>query len=309
MRLDFNVLWVDDQPMRVASQIEAIRKNMQEHAFEFLPTMCTSVAEVRASLADGVFKDEIDLILVDWDLGRDVQGQEVIALVRDEILYKDVVFYSALKPVVELRRLASDRGVEGVYCATRDDLVQEVSGVFDSLVKKVLDLDHVRGIVVSATSDMDHMVIECLTLMHSSHNAEGQTAMLKEAIERVQERLKDLTKQVEKLEKSIAFGDFLKAHMIFTANDRLRMLTRMLEHDVFKAHQRYKPSVDAYRENVVPDRNILSHQVLVPEGRPKMVVDNRGREISLEETRDLRRRLLDLRGDFRRLLQALRGTA
>jgi hypothetical protein len=37
MRLDFNVLWVDDQPEYVASQIKSIALKMAAEGFEFNP--------------------------------------------------------------------------------------------------------------------------------------------------------------------------------------------------------------------------------------------------------------------------------
>ena len=98
MRLDFNVLWVDDQPDRIASQITAIKKQMKEEGFHFSPTLCKSVEDVRKEISDDVFTDEIDLILVDWDLGNDVKGQDVIVEIRTEIQYKDVVLFCANCP-------------------------------------------------------------------------------------------------------------------------------------------------------------------------------------------------------------------
>src|SRR5580698_10169634 len=121
---------------------------MLEHGFEFRPRLCRSLEEVRAFLAsdEDVFTDAIDLILVDWDLGSGAHGEAAIAEIRDAIRYKDVVFYSAQNPAETLRELAFKTGLEGVYCTSREGLVEEVLGVFESLVKKVLDLDHTRGI-------------------------------------------------------------------------------------------------------------------------------------------------------------------
>jgi response regulator of citrate/malate metabolism len=114
MRLDFNVLWVDDQPDRIDAQITAITKRMEEDGFQFKPTLCQSIEEVRTSIGEDVFKDEIDLILVDWDLGGNVQGQEAITTIRETVFYKDIVFYSARNPADTLRKLACEKGVEGI---------------------------------------------------------------------------------------------------------------------------------------------------------------------------------------------------
>lgn len=46
MRLDFNVLWVDDQPSYIDAQIVAIKARMAQEGFDFNPTQCTSINEV-----------------------------------------------------------------------------------------------------------------------------------------------------------------------------------------------------------------------------------------------------------------------
>ncbi len=305
MRLDFNVLWVEDQPGSVASQIERIKKRMEEEGFHFNPTMCTSIDAVRERIGDDVFTDEIDLILVDWDLGEEVEGQDVIATIREAVPYKDVVFYSAQNPANKLRELASRRGVEGVYCAIRIELVEEVLGVFESLVKKVLDLDHTRGIVMGATSDIDYMVNECLLSVHGVLDGPRQKDMLAEAVALIDARFDTLTKRAAALKDATTIDALFGAHLIFTASDRLRILSRYLKSESFNTHASYRPTLTKYMEQVVPERNSLGHIVMVPKGKPQAVVDAQGKQISLEETRKLRRLILELRGDFRRLLLSL----
>jgi len=307
VRLDFNVLWVDDQPDRVGSQITAITKRMQEEGFQFVPTLCQSIDEVKKAIAADVFTDEVDLILVDWDLGNGVVGEDAIAEIRSTVQYKDVVFYSAQTAPNALRKAAFEKGVEGIYCASREQLVDEVLGVFDSLVKKVLDLDHARGIVMGATSDIDHIVNECLVIVHAKLDQGGKDAMLKDGLGYIQKRLAELTETAKKLEGAKTLAEFFEFHMILTANDRLRMLSGALKAATFSAHKGYRPHIVAYQQQVVPDRNILGHMVLVPKGKPTAVTDSKGKQITLDETRKLRKLILDLRLQFRDLLAALQA--
>jgi hypothetical protein len=307
MRLDFNILWVDDQPTGVSSLIKAIKDRMEDQGFEFKPILCTAIEEVRRCIATDVFTDEVDLILVDWDLGGGVQGQDAILAIREVIQYRDIVFYSALTPPDKLRQLAFNSGVEGLYCVSREDLVDEVFGVFDSLVKKVLDLDHTRGIVMGATSDIDYMVNECLVSIHEQLDTTGRQAMLKDALSLVEEHIKESTEHATKLRSTTAMSDLFRAYSVFTAYDRLRVLSRQLKTKAFKAHASLRPSVVTYMDKVVPHRNILGHQVLVPEGKAKAVTDNKGREIGITEARELRCLILKLRSDFRSLLAALQA--
>lgn len=306
MRLDFNVLWVDDQPEAVGSQITAIRKRMEAEGFQFNPTVCRSAEEVRAAISTSVFTDEVDLILVDWDLGTGARGQDVIADIRSSAQFKDVVLYSAQTAPDALRKTAFDRGLEGVYCATREQLVDDVMGVFDSLVKKVLDLDHTRGIVMGATSDIDNMVNECLAAIHEKLDDAGQRALVEQALKRIEEKLKDWTKDVDKLRKKSTMTAVLKAHLHFTAYDKLRMLSQVLEGEQFKAHASAGAILVKYIKEVQPERTKLAHLVLVAKGKPQLVVNVAGQEVGLEEMRDLRRLILGVRQDFRSLLDALR---
>ena len=303
MRLDFNVLWVDDQPSAVNAQIERIKALMVNEGFRFNPKLCTSIDEVKALIAGDVFQDEVDLILVDWDLGGGVYGQDVIERVREVAQYKDVVFYSARTLAADLRRMAFERSLEGIYCASREGLVVEVLGVFESLVKKVLDLDHTRGIVMGATSDIDHMIHSCLVQIEAKLDDNGKRELVGQAIKRVQARVKDIANQGAKLETATGVTTILEAHMIFGANDRLRMLRRLLEGDA--NHMKSVETIDSYMKNVVPERNVLGHMAASPEGKPQAVVNSEGKLINLDDMRELRKLILRLREEFQALTDAL----
>ena len=223
MRLDFNVLWVDDQPGSVANQIRSIKLQMAAEGFEFKPTLCTTLDQVQATISEDVFTDEVDLILVDWDLGNGAYGEDAIELIRETVQYKDVVFYSGQTPVVELREKAFEKELEGVYCSSREGLVDEVVGVLYSLIIKVLDLDHTRGIVMGATSDIDHMINTCLTVAHQKLDDAGKATFIEEGLTRVAEQVQNVAKQGDKLKNAPSVDALFKAHMLFTSDHRLRM--------------------------------------------------------------------------------------
>ncbi|MDT7836266.1 hypothetical protein [Aquabacterium sp. OR-4] len=307
MRLDFNVLWVDDQPGSVGNQIKSIASQMAAEGFEFRPRQCTTLDQVNAAISEDVFTDEVDLILVDWDLGNGMHGEDAIERIREVVQYKDVVFYSGQSSVVELRQKAYEKQLEGVYCASREGLVDEVVGVFDSLIKKVLDLDHTRGIVMGATSDIDHMINTCLSLAHDKLDEGGKAKFIEEAMRRVTEQVENVTKQGEKLKKVPSVEALFKAHMLFTSDHRLRMLATVLGMDEFAAHAAGVATVKSYREGVVHDRNTLGHAVLVPQGRPDSVVDDTGKVVDIAQMRELRKLILNLRAEFRALLDAMQA--
>jgi hypothetical protein len=296
---------VDDQPDRVVAQIKSIGLKMAAEGFEFKPYQCATIDQVEEVISKDVFTDEVDLILVDWDLGNGAHGEDAIEQIRETVQYKDVVFYSGQLTVVELRQKAYEKRLEGVYFASREGLVEEVVGVFDSLIKKVLDLDHTRGIVMGATSDIDHMINTCLTLAHGKLDEKGKSKFIEEALERVADQVQSITKQGEKLKKTPSVEALFKAHMLFTSDHRLRLLANILAMSEFEAYSTGVTTIKLYREGVVRDRNTLGHAVLVPQGKPSSVVDDTGNVVDIDQMRKLRKLILGLRADFRALLDAM----
>lgn len=176
------------------------------------------------------------------------------------------------------------------------------------MIKKVLDLDHTRGIVMGATSDVDQMARECLQMAHDLLDEAGRIGVLERMIALLDDKVPDLTKRVEKLKVSPNVAGILAAHYTFTANDGLRVLVRTLELDTLRKYGKHEEGLKQYIRDVVPKRNILGHKVLSPTGRPEGIAGVAGETISLEELRALRRLLLDLRQQFRDLHGALSET-
>lgn len=83
------------------------------------------------------------------------------------------------------------------------------------------------------------------------------------------------------------------------------MLATILEMETFEAHADAKVTIKSYRDDVVPVRNRLGHMVLAPEGKPQAIETMEGKQVSLEEMRNLRKLILGLREDFRNLADAL----
>ena len=120
---------------------------MKERGFVSRPAMCRSLAEVKTLVSDDVFNDQVDLVLVDWDLGAGPQGQRAITEIHAwGIRYKDVIFYSANSNVPQLRKMAHAEGVEGcIFTVSPFELVMEVLGVFKSLVEKEYSTSTIVG--------------------------------------------------------------------------------------------------------------------------------------------------------------------
>jgi CheY-like chemotaxis protein len=163
MRLDFNILWVEDQPNQVNSQRESIERKMRSEGFKLQTVFTSSVEDAAVHLGDNIFRDHVDLVLMDFELAGKTNGGEGLEVVREWCPFKDIVFYSAKRPT-ELKSIIAEKEISGVFCTARIGLPDTVLGIFGVLVKKVLDIDHSRGIVMGATSEIDDFVNRSLEI-------------------------------------------------------------------------------------------------------------------------------------------------
>lgn len=298
MRLDFNVLWIDDQPAAIQSSVQRLERRMRDEGFQLQPTIVTSVGDAMSRLQGDVFSDHIDLVLVDFDLGQGPSGDVGLREIRGRVEYKEIIFYSS-KPAADLKDLAFKQGVEGVYCSSRDDLIETTIGVFETLIKKVLDLDHTRGIVLGATSDIEHLVHDVLIGLHQGHDEEGKARIRAAALEKIREKLARLAEMAGQAENEQAIDRIFDLYDLLTAADKLRMLIHELKSRNDDAVRPVRQMMSTYYQSVVPSRTLLAHVRMQQTAEGIRVLRARdGRELSQDELRTLRRNLLDHRGNF-----------
>lgn len=260
MRLDFNVLWVDDQPKSVESVRNSVGLKLRKHGFNLKDFPVSSADEASKKLGASVFADEMDLVLVDYDLGKkQTGGDRALKIVRRAIEHKDIIFYSALS-VKALNELVYQEGVQGVFCCNRTELVETILGLFQSLTKKVLDLDHMRGIVMGATSDIDHVVLDSLVLLAKLLNHQQTKRWEKKATKRLDEKLQVLSAKVSSAEKK-AVIELCADVDLLTSTDRLRLLVNALQF-LGTDHDSHRADVSRYLQEVVPKRNKLGHAAM-----------------------------------------------
>ncbi len=301
MRLDFNVLWVEDQRSLVESQREKIALEIKKEGFRLQVEFASSVDEANRFLSNDIYGDHIDLVLMDYNLGAGSRGDQGLVDVRKKFQYKDIVFYSA--QASELLKLVANKEVQGVFCSGRDDLTDTVVGLFETLVKKVLDIDHSRGIVMGATSDIDHYVNDCLTTSFEKSDETGQQAVLKVIEKHVKEKCKSFKKEVDNISAVKHVNELMQFHNVYTSNDRLRLLKNAIENDVL-----YKTSVikiTNYLSYTVPKRNKLAHVRVKTEGFSRKLFDNDNQELTSENMKVLRQELLEYQEYFENLSEKL----
>ena len=154
MRLRYKILifdddfeWVDGikEDLIEIVQNEGLLVNAEEDI-----KICSNESEF-----SGMY-DDYDIILIDYDLGSQT-GEQIIKRIRDYQHYTEVIFYS--QGSNDLHEIISQKKIEGVYCSSRQDylFLNKFEKVFKNSIKKILDLNNLRGIVMAETSELDKL--------------------------------------------------------------------------------------------------------------------------------------------------------
>lgn len=305
MRLDFNLLWVENQQDLVQSQREKLERNVRAQGFRLQVKYVDTVEAAVECLADDVYSDHIDLILMDYDLGPGKKGDEGLIEVRARIPYRDVVFYSS--QAGDLNAMVLKQGVQGVFCSTRDDLPDTAFGVFEGLVKKVIDIDHSRGIVMGTTSDIDHYVMDALVDAFDGSDAETQKTVLAQIQKDVEKIREKFTASIAAIQAAKHPSDLFDHYGTYTSVDRLQLLRKILKAKADAGG--WDPKLVAYIDNTIPKRNMLAHVRVVVNGFIRKLVNRKGEEHTSAHMTRLRLDLLQHHEEFEQLSQTLKPPA
>ncbi|MBI1179839.1 MAG: hypothetical protein GC201_04725 [Alphaproteobacteria bacterium] len=155
MRLQFRVLWFENQPQDVRTQIEEIEEYVREVGFIPQIEMQVDASNLNEYARQQQLYNEVDLVVVDFDLGNpDENGDHVAQMVRRGFGFTDIIFYSGHK-TVDLRNLVKERGIDGVYCMERPQLFERLALHIDQVVRRLSRLEAMRGLAMGTVGKID----------------------------------------------------------------------------------------------------------------------------------------------------------
>lgn len=249
MKLEYHVLWFDDTREFLESlDLEPFEAQVRSWGFEPIVQVVSTPEEFMAKQPFS----EFDLIAVDYNLGQaQPHGDEFIDRIRGHHVFTEVVFYSA-NVASDLWRAINERRLEGVYVANRQTIVDKLQSVAYQSVRKVLDLNNVRGMVMAEVGDLDQMLDDILrTALPQVDQHERERIFMKfheaalEQASEFQQKLDDF-KNEPSIERMIELSD---------SNKRFSNLKR-----VQKKHAKIKAiDIGDFVADVLTPRNHLAH--------------------------------------------------
>lgn len=245
MKTDFHILWIDDNEDFVNSTTPALIRWMDDLGFDLQINLYPDDSKV----FDVLSSKDIELIVVDYKLEGDRQGDEVILNIRRHEHYHDIVFYTFGGSPNSI----FTRSPDGVFFVDKNDIKERLKKLIDLRIKRVSDVSILRGWTVADAIEIESVLGAVLSKCFGD----------KETI---------FADRVIGTEGTLDFG---KKHIILNGivKDRIAQLNQSTpQSSVLASLRACKKILDAFPTEIIEVRNALAHQTteLTEDGKKKV---------------------------------------
>jgi len=310
MEIDYKILWFEDNETFRRQTGKFIKRHLVRKGFGF-----EAKEEIDARNLETIKFNDYDLILMDYNLApnegsQQSDGSQIIKYIRERQLYTEMIFYSA-RDIKELRGIMAHAEVDGVFCVHRDELISELPKIVDVTIKKLEDVNNMRGLVLAETSSLEQRLLDLVkNFLHGDRSlADHREKFLKYLSKSLGDKIKDDQK---KLERCKTGEQKFESHPLFAAEKRSRAIGEIIKlaKEESLPHSEMLPEPEKFKTlfcaEILKKRNLLAHAETEERNGQKILVSKLlGHEETFndEYCRDLRLKLKDYGRDIQKLEQ------
>lgn len=214
MRLNYHILWFEDNLTAYNIKKEFVREIISEFGFNYIEPR----REVNGRNIDTINFDQYDVIIADMNLANGDTGMSLMTKIRDEKnIFTEVIFYSSDGEEAVRAELAKYR-IDGAYCSGRenDDFENKAKEVIRTLIKKVQDLNNMRGLVMAETSDCDKIMTDIIS--NSLRNDAQRDALSSFIYNYTEQKVKEKYDKQACYHKNNRIDKIIADHLIFDSD-------------------------------------------------------------------------------------------
>ena len=263
MRLDFKILWFDDQPGSLSGIKETIKRHLSiKRGMKPVIREVTTIDHLESVLPQLERDINPDLIMMDWNMGQGTgkgsfTGAGAAKTIRKRFKYQEIIFYSAASPK-ELREAVFEQGIDGVFCVRRDNIGAESIGIIGNILQKLMDLNQMRGLVMSHVSELDAAICDCITKLHAEGSPELQQKILTSFHTRIKKYHEQMLFKLGEDSNGLTLPEYGKMSVLDTrCIILLKVLKELLPEDGNCEH--LVETLQEIRAEVLKPRNALAH--------------------------------------------------
>lgn len=305
MRLDYNLLWIDnDLPgYEERGEVNALRSYISDLGFRAHIETLLGDDGLEKALEDRRF----DLIVSDYNLDN-TDGVAVVQSIRDSDTQTEILFYTARVGTTtseELRDKLKNIDRISIHLG-RDTLIAKIESTIDLTVERLIELTATRGLITSETSELDVLIQEVvLDLVNNKLKISDQdkTQMLElNACEVLEKRAKDCRKKVSEM----SFEDCFESVEAYRKWRMFRELLKQLnEIESSEELGRILDINGTYNDQVIVVRNKFAHAKAIRESGQTTLQGQLGKEdfhFDHDKCVEIRKNLIAHRDNFDSLL-------
>lgn len=297
MSLEYNILWVDDDIENLLDpDISSLKQDIETYLKElgYIPSIQTF--EDINSAKNELFHTKFDLILSDYNMDGG-NGDVLIKEIRDGKIYTEVLFYTG-QTQKQIENIAKSLFADRVSFhnlkpddRNNQEFKEKIIWLINQTLKKLQELNAVRGLVMAETSRLDRMIEDILIEYFNSDDNKRET-LKNYILDKIKNSLKSnfsgdtlkiATKTNVEIVKSRVFDAYKKSQT-------LQKLITIKELEGDFTHENYN-------KDVIQTRNELAHaKSEVKKGKEVLVIEKVGnieeKEFKQEDIITIRRNLL-----------------
>ena len=171
MRIKYNILLFEDSASYAESLATVLSSFLENLGFELVLNR-----ESDGNKCDELIQNkDIDLILIDLNLESGDYGDQVIAKIRKNEFYKEIIFYS--NDTKKFKKLIDEElgPVEGVYFHVgRTNLPDKIKTIINMTLKKNQEVNNLRGLVIAETIDLEEKMEQIIIKYFDLTDAEKE---------------------------------------------------------------------------------------------------------------------------------------
>ena len=254
MSLKYKILWFEDDREIVEDYSEEIKEYLEDFGFEL-----ELIHQESGTRISQLIKDDFDLILTDLNLGENETGDILIREIRNNNVLTEILFYSG-NPEGIKNILQRHEWVERVsFSVGIEYLVQKIKELIYNTIRKLQDINNMRGLVLAETSQLDVLMEQVINNFISIYDDEVANEKKKEIYDKTIDNRRDRIKSIEKLSPF----DIDSLYKFLETNDKVRAINRLIKftHNNLKNNLFAENTavLSSYKNDIMDKRNALAH--------------------------------------------------
>lgn len=293
MNIEYKILWVEDDKSWYNTTLELFEGILSDLGFNLQSKKCENIEEVKSEISANNLR-EYDMLLVDYTLKNSESGDKIIEFIRnikEEPILTDVLFYSSA--VEHVRDSMHQLGLEGVYTADRKDIETKFELVLMTTIKKVQDLNNMRGLIMAETSDIDNTMLAIIQAVIDQNSFDIRDKLISLIFDNVKNKVYSKKEQFDKFLKNANINKVIKDNVMFDSSQKIiaiQFIIDSIDHEITQPHKGdvFSKSYTDLKQK----RDLLAHVIEVFEdGKTKLKSGSRELEFTDDFCIDIRIRV------------------